>query len=185
MKLEHVPNLLTLTRILMIPAMIWLLLAPTKDSLFTVAILFIIASITDYLDGWVARRYDLVSTLGKFLDPISDKLLVSSLLIMLIPLEVVSPVLVILLISRDILIDGLRAVAASERIIISAGQLGKWKTAIQMFCIPAVLISDPKIFNFSVGELGILGLWFSVLLSILSGLEYTKLYLVKRKKAKT
>ena len=129
--------------------------------------LFILASFTDYLDGMLARRYGVVSVLGQFLDPVSDKMLVSSILIMLIPLGKISAILVVLLLSRDTLIGGLRSVAASQNVIIAAGSMGKWKTAIQMIAIPSILIEHPIFY-----KIGLFGLWFSLVLSLASGWQY-------------
>lgn len=167
------PNLLTILRIICVPFIIYLMLDPSRFNNWAAAIIFIFASITDYLDGYIARKYNVVTLLGKFLDPISDKLLVTSILIMLIPMERVHAILVILLLFRDILIDGLRSVAAAENIIIAAGPLGKWKTAIQMISIPGILVYEP-VLGIPFHLIGYWGLWLSVVLSLLSGVGYLK-----------
>ena len=147
---------------------------------YLVAALFIVASLTDWADGHFARLYKAQSTMGKFMDPIADKILVSTVLILLVPGGRVDPILVILLLARDILIGGIRSVAAADRVIIDAKATGKWKTAIQMIAIPAVLIQTP-IFGLPIAMIGAVGLWISVILSLLSGWEYIQIYNSARK----
>ena len=142
------------------------------------ALLFILASLTDWLDGHFARKYKAETDLGKLLDPIADKFLVSTVLIMLIPLGKVEAILVVLLLNRDIIINGLRSFAASKGKIISAGSLGKWKTGFQMVAIPAIFI------HIDIGPLngqfiGYWGLWVSCLLSYASAAQYLKAFLIK------
>ncbi len=146
---------------------------------YIAALLFILASITDYLDGYWARKYQAESTLGKFMDPIADKILVAIVLIMLIPSDRVGPVMVILLLCRDIIIGGVRSIAASNNVIISAGSLGKWKTALQMVGIPAILIYTP-LFGLPIYEIGLIVMWVSVALSLISGYQYTWGYFKNR-----
>ncbi len=152
---------------------------------YIAAALFIIASITDWADGYTARLFDAQSTMGKFMDPIADKILVSTILILLIPLGTLGkegPILVILLLARDILIGGIRSVAAADRLIIDAKAAGKWKTGIQMIGIPCVLIGEP-IFGLPIVEIGRVSLWASVILSLVSGWQYIALYRASRKAA--
>ena len=144
-------------------------------------ILFILASITDYLDGALARKYGAESNLGKLMDPIADKILVLTVLVMLIPKGLhVGPVLVILLVSRDILIGGIRSAAAADKLVISAAAAGKWKTALQMVGIPALLIGDIWVIPFAF--LGLCLLWISVILSGISAFQYIVLYFKNRQK---
>ena len=160
----------TMGRIAAVPLVIVLLLFPGAWARWLAAAAFIAASVTDYYDGYWARKYNSVSSLGKLLDPMADKLLVSSVLIMLIPTTAVSPLMVVLLLGRDTVVSGLRSFAAAEGHIISAGPLGKWKTALQMVAIPALLIHD--LFGFPVGVLGYWILWMTVVLSLVSGAQY-------------
>ena len=139
------------------------------------AVLFMLASVTDYFDGYFARKYFATTNMGKFMDPIADKILVASSLIMLVPAARVGPVVVLLLLVRDILIGGIRSVAAADRVIIDAKSAGKWKTAIQMVAIPAILIETP-IFGLPLAEIGNGLLWFSVILSLFSGYQYVQIY---------
>ena len=145
------------------------------------AAIFIAASITDWFDGALARKYGVVSTMGKFMDPIADKILVSSILTMLIPSGRVDPILVLLLLSRDILVGGIRSIAAADQIVIDAKSAGKLKTAVQMTGIPMLLIRTP-LFGIPFHWIGYGFLWFSVVLSLVSGLQYARLYREARSK---
>ena len=176
---SDIPNLVTFSRILFVPVIIWVLLENTPERSLWAAILFMAASITDYFDGYLARKFKVESNLGKFVDPVADKILVMSTLIMMIPTRGINPILVILLLSRDTLVEGIRAVAASHKIIISAGQLGKWKTLIQMGCIPAALI-EYDVLGLPTRSIGFAGLWLSVVLSMVSGFQYVRLFFEKR-----
>lgn len=142
---------------------------------YIAAFIFILASITDYLDGMLARKFQVESVMGKFMDPVADKVLVSSTLIMLIPSERLGPIMVVLLLARDTLISGLRSIAATQNKIIAAGTVGKWKTAVQMVAIPAVLIHQP-LFGIPFYEIGYWILWISVALSLISGAQYIWAY---------
>ncbi|MEQ1877234.1 MAG: CDP-diacylglycerol--glycerol-3-phosphate 3-phosphatidyltransferase [Bdellovibrionia bacterium] len=173
-----IPNLVTFSRILFVPAIIAVLLENTTERSIWAAALFAAASITDYFDGYLARKFNVESNLGKFVDPVADKILVMSTLIMMIPTRGISPILVILLLSRDTLVEGIRAVAAASNLIISAGQLGKWKTLIQMFCIPAALIEN-DVLGLPTKTIGIAGLWISVVLSMISGFQYVRMFFLK------
>jgi len=175
----RIPNIITISRILAVPLIVVALLMEQPIGGYYAAGLFILASIGDYLDGYFARKYEVVSKLGQFLDPVADKILVTCTLIMMIPSKGVNPILVILLLSRDTLINGLRAVAAAENVIIPAGPMGKWKTALQMVAIPAVLIEVP-IFFIPSYWIGIWSLWLSVILSTISGIQYIKIFIDKR-----
>jgi CDP-diacylglycerol--glycerol-3-phosphate 3-phosphatidyltransferase len=172
---------LTLFRIfLTVPV---LLLAYTQDpTLEWVAIfLFIIASITDYYDGYFARKWNQVSNLGKFLDPIADKILVSSLLILFVYQNKVDIWMVLLFITRDTLIGGVRAAAAADHIIIAAHTTGKWKAALQMVSVP-FLMTKLEFMGWNLNQTGYFLLWFSVGLSLLSGWQYIQLYVSQRPK---
>lgn len=147
------------------------------------AALFILASITDWFDGYLARRYEAISNLGKFMDPIADKILVASVLIMLLPKGRVGPILVLVLLCRDILIGGIRSVAAADRVVIDAKAAGKWKTGLQMVSIPCILVYT-DVFGVPLYHFGVIVLWFSVILSVLSGYQYVRLYMDSRNEAK-
>lgn len=140
------------------------------------AILFMLASISDYYDGYFARKFNAVSNMGKFMDPIADKVLVTSILVMLVPTGRVEPWMAIIILARDNLIGGLRSVAAAENIIIDAKPAGKWKTALQMVAIPAVMI-DQRYMGIPFEKIGYWVLWGSTILSITSGFQYYFAYL--------
>lgn len=176
---RQLPNAITMLRMAFVPLIIAALWEDTPVRGYIAGGLFILASITDYYDGHFARKFKVESLLGKFMDPISDKVLVSSTLIMMITTKDIHPLLVILLLSRDTLINGLRSVAAAENIIISAGSLGKWKTGVQMVAIPAALIETP-LWILPSREIGWIGLWLSVVLSLVSGYQYVRGFLAQR-----
>lgn len=164
----------------MVPFIIWALLMPSPLGGYVAAALFILSSLTDYLDGMLARKFQVESIVGKLMDPIADKILVSSTLVMLIPSGRLDPFMVIILLARDTLIGGLRSIAATQNKVIAAGTVGKWKTAWQMIAIPAVLIREP-LFGIPIYEIGYGILWISVILSVYSGAQYITGYLRETK----
>jgi CDP-diacylglycerol---glycerol-3-phosphate 3-phosphatidyltransferase len=139
----NLPNMLTMFRILVIPLVLFFVYYESRLNSFIAACLFALASITDYFDGWLARRRGLITVLGKFLDPLADKLIVSSTLVMLIPLGRIPAWVVVLLLARELAITGLRGIASSEGMVIAASQGGKWKTAFQLTGILGLLIHYP------------------------------------------
>ncbi len=177
----QLPMWLTWARmVLCLPMIAIMLLVDGPWAGYGVAALFIIASITDWLDGYYARLFNAQTTMGKFMDPIADKILVSTVLILLIPSNRVGPLVVILLLARDILIGGIRSIAAADRVIIDAKATGKWKTAMQMVAIPALLINTP-LFGAPIAQFGSILLWISVLLSVISGWEYIQIFRTARR----
>ncbi len=139
----NLPNKLTIVRVLMIPFFLYfILLAPSKEyyNYYAIAV-FLIASFTDFLDGYIARKYNLVTNFGKFMDPLADKLLVSSALISLCALDMLNVVVVIVIISREFIITGFRTVASDAGIVIAASKYGKLKTISQMILIPYVMLN--------------------------------------------
>ncbi|GIL18358.1 MAG: CDP-diacylglycerol--glycerol-3-phosphate 3-phosphatidyltransferase [Oligoflexia bacterium] len=145
---------------------------------------FLLASITDYFDGYYARKFNAISNMGKFMDPIADKILVTSILVMLVTQVKIDPFMVIVILARDTFISGIRSVAAADGIIIAAKPAGKWKTALQMVAIPAVMI-DEKWIGIPFDKIGYWVLWVSVVLSVTSGIEYYYGYLKSRKSSGT
>jgi CDP-diacylglycerol--glycerol-3-phosphate 3-phosphatidyltransferase len=154
------------------PIVVFVLMTGSAWAGWTAAVIFILASLTDWADGFLARKFDAESNMGKFMDPIADKILVLGAILMLLDMNRVDPVMVFIFLARDIFIGGLRSVAAANQIIISAKPFGKWKTAFQMMAIPCLLIYDP-LFKIPLGDVGYCGLWISVALSVISGAEYT------------
>lgn len=171
---------LTASRIVVCPFLIALMMLEDPIWGWVAAGIFIAASMTDWFDGHFARKYGVISNMGKFMDPIADKILVAAVLIMLVPSARIGPVVVILLLTRDILIGGIRSIAAADRVIIDAKAAGKWKTGMQMVAIPALLIPSP-VFGLPVHQAAVALLWISVILSIFSGAQYVMLYLENRK----
>jgi len=183
--LLNLPNLLTLGRIVLIPVMAILLDFDADQPPFEMDIMFryspgrlatmvvVIAGITDLLDGWLARLWKIETLLGKFLDPLADKLFLLVGLIMLMKLERVDAWLVMVLLSREFLITGLRAVAVGEGLVIAAGQGGKWKLTFQMVGL-GLLMWYGSLFGFSAFEVGTVILYIALIISLWSGFNYLK-----------
>ena len=178
---KNIPLSLTLFRIfLTIPIAVGLSFQ-NENLNWLCVVLFYIASITDYYDGYYARKLNAVTNLGKFLDPVADKILVTSVLVVLVFLQKVDIWMVILFISRDTLIGGIRAAASADQIIIDAQTTGKWKAALQMISIPLLMVNDLHLY-FPSQKIGYGLLWFSVGLSMLSGYQYIQLYFDSKNK---
>jgi CDP-diacylglycerol---glycerol-3-phosphate 3-phosphatidyltransferase len=184
----NLPNRLTLMRLFLIPLLIFFALFPfahfginfgyTKIRFVSIPnlniimlIIFVVASATDYLDGYIARKYKLITTFGKFFDPIADKLLVNTLFIILASFGQIPVIAVILMIARDTLVDAIRMLNAKEGLVVSAQFLGKAKTVSQMITIVLYLVGNLpfELVNLPVHELM---LWFTVSVSLLSGISY-------------
>jgi CDP-diacylglycerol--glycerol-3-phosphate 3-phosphatidyltransferase len=165
------PNKLTLFRIAAVPVIVILLLFPTKICTFIAALLFSAAAITDYLDGFYARKRGLVSTLGKVMDPIADKLLVSSAFIMLTSLGWVQAWIVCIIIGRELAVTGLRNIIAEKGEDMSASNLGKYKTGFQIAAIIPLMFHYP-FFGLNVQVIGALFLWGALVFTIWSGADY-------------
>ena len=176
-ELTDLPNLITLARIALIPfVLVWIdNFSRTLSAL--AALIFVIAAATDALDGYLARRLGLVTVLGKFLDPLADKLIVHATLIMLVANGRAPAWLVIILVSRDLAITGLRAIASQQGLVIAAGRGGKTKTALQLVGITFLLVHFPYeilLINETLRahEIGIFLLYISLVLSLTSAIEY-------------
>ena len=174
------PNLLTLFRIFVTPLFFILFFYfPTKVFSLLASLLFTLASLTDFLDGYIARRWNLETSLGKFLDPLADKLLVAVALIMLIPLDRVPSWMVAVIIGREILVTGLRVVAVTEGLVISASRLGKYKTVLQILSVICLLIHyeyqlniQSSYFLINFNEMGMGLLWIAMFVTVWSGIDY-------------
>lgn len=173
---KQLPMAITTSRILMVPFILALMAMDTSVARITGAVLFIVASFSDWADGHYARKFNAVSTMGKFMDPIADKILVTGVLVALIPSGRIDPWMVIIVLSRDTLVGGLRSVAAADQIIIAAKSAGKWKTALQMIAIPLLMLGE-DLGGLPTLKVGFWTLWFTVLLSVISGADYLKAYL--------
>jgi cardiolipin synthase (CMP-forming) len=173
--ITSLPNLLTLSRILAIPAVIATFYVPGDYARWFACALFSAAGVTDWLDGHVARRWEQQSEIGRFLDPIADKLLVSATLFMLtafgrLPAEALLPALVIL--CREILVSGLREYLAGLRVGMPVSRLAKWKTVIQMVAIGFLIVGDAGPAFLPVTGIGELLLWIAALLTLVTGYDY-------------
>lgn len=177
LKLEvfNLPNQLTLSRILLAPVIIVLLHYPSFGYCFAAGVLFILAAFTDMFDGYLARKGNQITSLGKFLDPLADKILISSVLIMLVQNNRVAAWIAIVIICRDIMVTGLRAVAADEGIVIAADKYGKAKTVLQILALtPLIWHYDWKLgpLRLPVHTIGEILLYLALVLTVISGLNY-------------
>lgn len=167
----NTPNLLTLSRILLVPVLVFLLFLKTPQTDIAAALVFAVASITDFFDGYIARRQQIITVYGKLMDPLADKFLIVSALIMLQELGRIHPVIVILLICRELAITGLRALASAEGVVIPASASAKWKTATQMVAIPFLMVV-PGIWGIPLFEMGKILLYVSLGISLWSAQDY-------------
>jgi len=186
----NLPNYITLSRIAAIPLIIWILTTPyfsAKNDTLRVVLasgLFILASITDGLDGYLARRRGQITTMGMLLDPLADKLMIAACFVTLVHLipDIVSVWAVVLIIGREFLISGLRSIAASEGFTIEASELGKLKMVIQIVSVVAAILAirwDIWTFNFGsfsfvldVDLVARMAIWFMVAVSVISAVDY-------------
>ena len=173
----NVPNLLSLSRILSVPIFIVLMLHPSPLRALAAGIVFSLASATDWLDGYLARRWGQVTKAGKLLDPIADKILIMSALVILVEIQsdVVHSWIAIVLIGREFAVTGLRAIASSDGIIIPAESVGKYKVGAQITTVLSLLL-----YQYTAQEwmrhLGIAALWIAMALSIYSAVQYFTTY---------
>lgn len=174
--ITNLPNLLTYLRIIMVPALVATFYMEGDNAYWTALALFTVASITDYFDGYLARAWEQQSNLGRMLDPIADKLLVSAALMMLVAKGTIGwgslPAAVIIL-SREILVSGLREYLAQLRVSVPVSRLAKWKTALQMISL-GFLLAGPagdKILPYNT-QIGIVLLWVAAMLTLYTGYDY-------------
>ncbi len=184
----NLPNKLTILRICAIPLILLVAIFPYAQagidvgniyighmsiSYVNVAVLllFAAASFTDFLDGYIARKYKMITTFGKFADPIADKLLVTTMFVLFVSQGIIPVIPVIIMIARDTVVDGCRMIAATNGVVVAAGYLGKLKTVCQMVTIIFILMNN---FPFELYSLPftVAMLWFTTLISLASGLSY-------------
>ena len=167
----NLPNKLTIFRVILIPFFVFFMLAPyfPDNGKYIAVAIFIIASLTDMLDGKIARKYNLVTNFGKFMDPLADKLLVCSAMICLVATGQLASWIVIIIISREFIISGFRLIAADNGIVIAASYWGKFKTVFQMLMI-IVLILDIQNAGFQV--LGVILTYVALILTVVSFIDY-------------
>lgn len=180
----NLPNIVTLARIAVIPPFVWLAYDGDPMASAGAAFIFTLASVADVVDGFLARRMNLITVVGKFLDPLADKLMVLAALVMMTRLGRVPALIVIVLLSREFVVTGLRQIAASEGLIIAAGQEGKWKTSFQLTGIVALCIHYRYSVNFgfatydvSFNEVGKALVYMSTLFSVWSAGVYFQAFL--------
>ncbi len=179
----NLPNLITLTRIALIPVFLWFTYYESRVDSFIAAMVYAGTSATDFLDGYVARKKNLVTVIGKFLDPLADKLIVMAALVMLVHLGRVQAWVVIAVMAREFIVTGLRTIAMSEGIVIAAGQEGKYKTALQLIAITFLLLHytypiDAWLFTFDLdaNRVGTWILYLSLFFSVLSAVLYFRAF---------
>ncbi|WP_377889177.1 CDP-diacylglycerol--glycerol-3-phosphate 3-phosphatidyltransferase [Alkalihalobacillus sp. R86527] len=179
----NLPNKITVSRIFLIPVFLLFLLAPLPlgeteiagatilNAQLIAALIFIVASVTDWIDGYIARKHDLVTNLGKFLDPLADKLLVTSAFVSLVELGSAPAWIVVFILSREFAVTGLRLVAASEGEVLAASNLGKLKTWIQIVAISALLLNNIPFEAFGL-PFATISLWAALIITVYSGWDY-------------
>ena len=166
----NLPNKLTLLRVIMIPFFLFFLMTDFfAGSKYVALVIFVIASLTDMLDGKIARKYNLVTNFGKFMDPLADKLLVCSAMIAFIELGIMPSIIVIIIIAREFIISGFRLIAAEKNVVIAAGMAGKVKTTVQMIMCVLLIARFP--FDF-MRYVELFFIYASLLLTIYSLIVY-------------
>lgn len=167
----NLANKITITRIFLIPVFLVLMLIEFKYHNFLAAAVFIIAASTDSLDGYIARKRNLITNFGKFIDPLADKLLVTSALIVLVSKGQVPAIVAIIIISREFIITGFRLLASSEGVVLAASWLGKVKTVTQIVAIIAIIIGNFP-FTYINFPFDIIVLYISVIFTVISAVDY-------------
>ena len=175
----NLPNILTLSRILATPVVCLLLLAGTVTGSWLAFAVYLYACVTDFFDGYLARVRQQQSSFGRFLDPVADKLLVASILLILVGIDRLAGVDIlaaIVILCREILVSGLREHLAELRVGMPVTRLAKWKTTIQMIALGLLVIGDvgPSVLGLSMTELGVYGLWLAAALTLITGYDYLR-----------
>src|SRR5688572_2951252 len=171
----NAPNLVTMGRVILIPFVLLFIDNYSPLRSFIAALLYLVTATTDFLDGYLARRYGHVTVLGKFLDPLADKLAVTAVLVFMVALGRVPAWIVVVMIARDLAVNGLRSVASAEGLIISASEGGKIKTALQLVALMMLLVHFryPLLglpYSIDYHQVGMSILYVSLAMSVLSGL---------------
>jgi CDP-diacylglycerol---glycerol-3-phosphate 3-phosphatidyltransferase len=182
-ELLNAPNLMTLGRIALIPIFLYLLAYENRRNSFLAALVYAVCALTDWVDGWLARVSNKVTRLGKFLDPLADKVIVLSALVMLVRLGRVPVWVVVLIAAREFLISGVRTIAATEGLEISASQGGKWKTSLQLCGIICLMLHYHYAIDYGFGTLvtdfhavGSMLLYLSLVPLIASAVDYVRAF---------
>ena len=179
MKRMNLPNRITLFRVLLIPVFVVLLMLENYLPYYNFIALavFAAACFSDFLDGHIARKYNLVTTFGKFMDPLADKILVSTALILLIEFEKIPAVVVAVILAREFIISGFRLIACDKGVVLAAGYLGKIKTFAQMFMCCFMLFTADRTYNkflfFKIVDVvGQIFMWFALIMTVVSLVDY-------------
>ena len=175
----NIPNMLSVARILLIAPVCWLLTLGTPTATIWAVAIYLIVVFTDFLDGFLARRLNQITVIGKFLDPLADKLVVMAVLVIMLPMGRVPAWIVIVLLAREFAITGLRAIASNEGLVIQARSLGKFKTAFQMISLGLLMVFQPYTIDFfaftakiDFGQVGIWLLYVALFFSVASAVDY-------------
>lgn len=171
---RNLPNLITFLRIGLIPVLVVLLTVPGPVEAVLAAATFHIACWSDFLDGYLARKWNISTTVGKLLDPLADKLIVAAALIMLVSMDrqpAVPAWMIVVIIGREIAVTGLRAVALGQGLVMAAEELGKYKTIFQMFAVHGLLLHYPFL-GVDWHTAGMYFLWLALVIGLWSGIDY-------------
>ena len=167
----NLPNKLTILRIILVPVFVACFFLPVKGAMYIAAAVFVIAYFTDMLDGYIARKYNLITDFGKLMDPMADKLLTAAAMIMLTAYGLCSPIATFLTIARELIISAFRLVSATQGVVIAAGKIGKLKTLMQFIGIVLILLGNP-LFNRIGVPFDQIVIWISVVLAVWSCADY-------------
>lgn len=167
----NIANKITLSRIFLIPIFIFFMLIDLPCHMEIALVLFIVASLTDRLDGYFARKYNMITDLGKFLDPLADKLLITGALLVFIQLGRIEAWIVFVILAREFAVTGLRGIAATKNIVIAASKWGKFKTVIQIITI-IVLFTDNYPFSLINLPMNTILIYLSLIITVVSGIDY-------------
>ncbi|MGK2284659.1 CDP-diacylglycerol--glycerol-3-phosphate 3-phosphatidyltransferase [Pedomonas sp. V897] len=175
--MTNLPNLLTLSRILAVPLLVFMLWGPTWIGSLLAFVTFCVAGITDYFDGYLARAHGTVSKLGQFLDPIADKIMVAAVIVMLIAERTISGLNVlagIIILLREIAVSGLREFLAGASVSVPVSRLAKWKTAFQMIALGALILEGAVGNLLPAREVGLVCLWLAAVMTLITGYDYLR-----------
>ena len=167
----NIPNKLTILRIILVPVFVACFYLPVVGAMYIAAAVFVVAYFTDMLDGYIARKYNLITDFGKLMDPMADKLLTAAAMIMLTAYGLCSPIATFLTIGRELVISAFRLVSATQGVVIAAGKIGKLKTLTQFIGIVLILLGNP-LFNRIGVPFDQIVIWISVVLAVWSCTDY-------------
>lgn len=179
----NLPNILSLSRIAVVPIVLLFLASASWWGCFFAALLFIAAALTDMVDGYLARKAGQITSFGKFVDPLADKVLISAVLVMLVQLGWVGGWVAIIIISRDLMVTGLRAIAADEGMVIAADKYGKIKTILQIVALVPLMLHYP-LFGLPSHQIGTWLLYLATALTVYSGWNYFAVFFYTTKEKK-